>query len=446
MKKAAHLIVALVLLGAGALLARWYDAHFAGTESEAPRKPLYYRNPMGLPDTSPVPKKDSMGMDYIPVYAEDVAAAPAREMKGDVGTGNILRIPLEKVQKIGVRTEPAALREIKADITAVGVIEADERSRVTIAPRFEGWIEKLHVNETGRAVHRGEPLFSAYSPELVAAQQEYLIALGAAQRGAGQLGDELLQTARTRLLNWQLSEGDIRTLESRREPMRTVTFRAPADGVVLEKTAETGMRFMPGEVLYRLADLHNVWLMASVYEQDIGDVRIGLPVNLQIDSFPSELFHGRVGFIYPTLDDATRTAKVRIELGNEDLRLRPGMYGRVTVQVLRHGGQVLSVPDSAVLDSGVRQLVLVERGEGMFEPRDVVIGVRGSGYVEIREGLADRERVVVSANFLIDAESNLRAAIDSFGHADHGSKPAGTGAAPVHEHGAPVEAAEHGGH
>jgi Cu(I)/Ag(I) efflux system membrane fusion protein len=432
MNKTAYVLAALLLFGAGALMGRWIEQRSATDEVTTPRKPLYYRNPMGLPDTSPVPKKDGMGMDYIPVY------------EGDEAGGNILRIAPEKVQRIGVRTEVAAPREIRSDIMAVGVIEADERSLVTIAPRFEGWIETLHVNETGRRVRRGEALFSAYSPELVAAQQEYLLALDAKRRGAGKLGDDLLQTARARLLNWQLEVADIRALEARGDPQRAVTLRAPSDGVVLEKLAVQGMRFMPGETLYRLADLGQVWLMASVYEQDIGDVQVGQPVSLQIESFPAEVFQGHVDFVYPTLDEGTRTARVRVQLPNADLRLRPGMYGRVGIQVERSGQAVLSVPDSAVLDSGKRQLVLVERGEGLVEPRDVVVGERGGGYVEIRRGIAEGDRVVVSANFLIDAESNLKAALDSFGHAGHGATPATEDAAPARE--APPDPADHAGH
>jgi len=425
MNRTGYVLAAVALLGAGALLGRRFDEHTVTVERAAHEEPatqarriLYYRNPMGLADTSPMPKKDGMGMDYVPVY------------EGDASAGNVLRIAPEKVQKIGVRTEAAAPREISSHIVTVGVIEADERSLVTIAARFEGWIETLHANETGRAVRRGEPLFSAYSPELVAAQQEYLLARDARRRGAGQLGEELLQTARARLLNWQMDESDIRAMEARSEPQRAVTFRAPADGVVLEKAAVQGMRFMPGEMLYRLADLREVWLMASVYEQDIADLQTGQSVRLHVDSFPSEVFAGRVGFVYPTLDETTRTAKVRVQLPNADLRLRPGMYGRVDIRVERRGQSVLSVPDSAVLDSGKRQLVLVERGEGLFEPRDVLVGRRGEGYVEIRQGLDAGDRVVVSANFLIDAESNLKAALDSFGHAGHGGQPATDAAAP----------------
>ena len=413
MNRTGYVLAAVALLGAGALLGRQFDEHTVTVERavhEEPATParriLYYRNPMGLADTSPVPKKDGMGMDYVPVY------------EGDAGAGNVLRIAPEKVQRIGVRTEAAAPREIRSAIMTVGVIEADERSLVTIAPRFEGWIETLHANETGRAVRRGEALFSAYSPELVAAQQEYLLALDAKRRGSGQLADELLQTARARLLNWQMAEADIRALEARGEPQRAVNFRAPTDGVVLEKAAVQGMRFMPGEMLYRLADLREVWLMASVYEQDIADLQTGQSISLHVDSFPSEVFAGRVGFVYPTLDETTRTAKVRVQLPNADLRLRPGMYGRVDIRVERRGQPVLSVPDSAVLDSGKRQLVLVERGEGLFEPRDVRVGQRGEGYVEIREGLAERDRVVVSANFLIDAESNLQAALTALTSAE----------------------------
>jgi Cu(I)/Ag(I) efflux system membrane fusion protein len=416
MKPVMLAVVVLAVLGAGIWIGRGSvettgTSGGAGEPPRGERKILYYRNPMGLPDTSPVPKQDNMGMDYIPVYEDEQVAA------------GLVKIAADKVQKIGVRTEAAARRVVQTEVHAVGVIEADERRVATVAPRFEGWIETLFVAETGRSIRRGEPLFTVYSPELVAAQQEYLLAREAERTQPGTLGEELLRSARARLGNWQIDAADIRVLEEKGEPQRALTFRSPVDGEVLEKSAVAGMRFMPGEVLYRIADLGTLWLMASVYEQDLADVELGQAVVLYVDAFPAEEFSGKVGFVYPTLDTVTRTARVRIELANDDRRLRPGMFGRVATQSSSRAQSVLAVPDSALLDSGRRQLVLVQLGEGLFAPRDVVVGRRGEDYVEIREGLAEGEQVVVSANFLIDAESNLKAALEGFGQGTDTASP-----------------------
>ena len=380
-----------------------YIPVYADEPSEpASRKVLYYRNPMGLADTSPVPKKDSMGMDYIPVFEGEETAA------------GLVRLSQDKVQKLGVVTEPVQMRVIQRPVRAVGIIETNERTLTTVAPRFEGWIEKLYANETGGAVQRGNPLFSAYSPELVAAQQEYLLALEARQSGTGALGETLLGMARERLRNWQVGESEIRALESSGTPQRAVTFRSPIDGVVLEKNATEGARFMPGDALFLLADLRVVWMIASVYEEELATLQLGQPVTLAVDAFPGETFSGTISFIYPTLATETRTAKIRIEFNNTELRLRPGMYGQIDVQSSPNAEPVVSVSDSAILESGKRSIALVEIAEGLFEPREVNVGRRGETFVEIREGLAPGELVVVSANFLIDAESNLKAALNTF--------------------------------
>ncbi|MCO6416157.1 efflux RND transporter periplasmic adaptor subunit [Siccirubricoccus sp. KC 17139] len=370
---------------------------------------LYYRNPMGLPDTSPVPKKDSMGMDYIPVY-EDEANQP---------TGTVTVSP-ERVQMLGVRTEAAAERTMTRSIRAVGTIAVDERRLAVVAPRFEGWIQRLLVNETGQPVRRGQPLFEVYSPELAAAEQEYVIARQA--EGAMAHADPAMRSgtagiaaaALARLRNFDLPAEEVVRLRRTGRVSRTLTLTAPMDGVVLEKVAIQGMRFAPGDTLYRIADLSTVWLLADVFEQDLGLVGPGQEASIAITAYPDRRFTGKVTFVYPTLNAATRTAKVRIEIPNPEQLLKPDMYATVEVAAPLGSTPVVAVPDSAVLDSGTRQVVLVERAPGRYEPRPVATGRRADGQVEIRQGIRAGERVVVGANFLIDAESNLRAALQPF--------------------------------
>lgn len=383
----------------------------------APKKILYYRNPMGLSDTSPEPKQDSMGMDYIPVYEGD-----------EVQTGQI-KISPEKVQKLGVRTEPAALRELVRTVRAVGQFQLDERRLHTVTTKFEGYIEKLHVNATGQPVKRGQPLMEVYSPELVSAQEEYLIAWNGRQSlsngteeslvGVSQLAESALK----RLRNWDISDAQLQRLKKDGKATRTLTLYSPANGVVLEKMAVAGMRFMPGEPLFKIADLSSIWLLADVFEQDLALVHVGQSVKISVNAYPEKELTGKIAYIYPTVTPETRTAKIRVELDNPSGILKPDMYASVQL-VSGHGkADALMVLDSAVLDSGTRQIVLVQRAEGLFEPREVKLGMRGNGYVEVIEGISAGEEVVVSANFLIDAESNLKAAIGSFGHSTHGSKP-----------------------
>lgn len=423
MKQRTNITIGLVLV---ALLAAgsgyWAGNRGAGSSHETAantdtgakpeRKILYYRNPMGLPDTSPVPKKDPMGMGYIPVYEGEVDAEPASATQ--------IKISTDKVQKLGVRTEAASMKAIKKIVRAAGRIEPDERRVYIISPKFEGYVERLHVSATGQSVAKGQPLFEVYSPELVSAQREYAIASqgvqslkGAqseAQAGMKQLADSSLM----RLKNWDISDEQIKALEKSGDARRTMTFRSPVSGIVTEKKALQGMRFLPGELLYQIADLSSVWALADVFEQDIGLVKSGAKAKVRISAYPDRTFEGTIAYVYPTLKAETRTVQVRIELRNPGLLLKPGMFAEVELAVPVRNSTV-TVPVSAVIDSGTRRIVLVQVQEGRFEPREVKLGARGDDYVEVLEGVKDGELVVVAANFLIDAESNLKAAVGSFG-------------------------------
>ena len=375
------------------------------------RRILYYRNPMGLPDTSPVPKKDPMGMDYVPVYEGGDREEPAPASRITVST--------EKVQKLGVRTALVSRRPIDRVIRAAGRIVPDERRIYAIAPRFEGYIERLDVNVTGQPVAKGQSLFEAYSPEIVSAQGDYAVAargLEALKDGSEQARRDMQQVVDASLLrlrNLDIPDDEIDALVKTGQPRRMLTFRSPATGVVTEKKALQGMRFAPGDTLFQVTDLSLVWVVADVFEQDIGSLRIGAKAKVKLAAYPDRAFGGTVTYVYPTLTAETRTVPVRIELPNTGQLLKPAMFAQVELPVSAQGS-VLAVPTSAVIDSGMRRIVLVQVGEGRFEPRDVKIGQRGDDFVEILDGVREAERVVVAANFLIDAESNLKAAIGGF--------------------------------
>ncbi len=375
------------------------------------RKILHYRNPMGLPDTSPVPKKDNMGMDYIPVYAGEEAPAEG---------GAQIRISPDKVQKLGVKVEAAALRPLGKHIRASGRVELDERRIHTISPRFEGWIEQLHVNATGQPVVKGQPLFEVYSPELLSAQREYLIAaqgasyLSKANDEARASMQQLADSALVRLRNWNISPDQISALEKGGEAKRSLTFHSPVSGVVTEKKALQGMRFTPGEVLYQVADVSSIWVLADVPEQDIAGVRVGMKAGVRLEAWPDRVFQGQVDYVYPTLKAETRALPVRIVLANPEGLLKPAMYAQVELAGV-DSAPVLTIPSSAVIDSGTRQVVLVQAGEGRFEPREVKLGSRSLEHVAVLSGIKEGEKVVVNGNFLIDAESKLSAALSGLG-------------------------------
>jgi membrane fusion protein, copper/silver efflux system len=357
-------------------------------------KVKYYRNPMGTPDTSPVPKKDSMNMDYIPVCEGAADDAP--------GT---VKLSLDKVQRLGVRSEEVTERALSRTVRAFATLQFDERRQAVIAPKFGGWIEKLYVNATGDIVTVGQKLFDVYSPELNVLQQQWRVGGRSADAT-----DKLRYLAYPETALEKLRQGD--------PPSRTVTIPSPAAGTVVDKIAIEGMRFQPGETLFRIVDTSMMWVLAEVYEQDLGYVKVGDTAKVTVNAWPAQPLDGKVTFIYPTIGKESRTARLRIEVANPDGRLRSDMAATVEIATPLDGSR-LAVPDSAVIDSGRRQVVLVERGEGRYEPRPVKLGARVPGWVQVLDGLRPGERVVTQATFLIDAESNIRAALGAFGAAEH---------------------------
>jgi len=353
-------------------------------------KVRFYRNPMGTPDTSPVPKKDSMNMDYIPVCEDET---------GD-GAGTV-RLSLDRVQRLGVRSEVVAERRLSRAVRAFATLQFDERRQFVVAPKFSGWIEKLHVSATGDVVAAGQTLFNVYSPELNVLQQQWRVAGRSADAT-----DKLRYLAYPEAALEKLRQGD--------PPSRTVAIPSPVAGTVVDKTAIEGMHFQPGEALFRIVDTSMMWVLAEVYEQDLPYVKPGDMAKVTINAWPGEPFDGKVTFIYPTIGKESRTARLRIEVANPDGSLRAGMAATVEIAAPLDGSR-LAVPESAIIDSGRRQVVLVERGEGRYEPRPVRLGARVPGWVQVIEGVKGGERVVTQATFLIDAESNIRAALAAFG-------------------------------
>ncbi len=366
------------------------------TPSAGERRVLYYRNPMGLADASPTPKRDSMGMAYIPVYADELAGPP--------GT---VRISPEKIQRAGVRTERVERRSLAQDVRAVGTVAPDESRLAATTVKFGGFVEDLFVPTTGASVNAGQPLLRVWieSKELLDKEIDYLFAL---KRG------EDTTVAERNLRIFGVPEQVIDELRRTRLPARSVVLTAPLDGIVLEKPAIVGMRFNPGDMLYKTADLSAVWVLAQVAERDLGLVRAGQRARVSLTAFAGESFNGRVAFIYPELDTATRTAKVRIEVPNENMRIKVGQYADVVIESPASQGSVIAIPSTAVIDSGSRQVAFVAKGNGTFEPRELALGARGEDYVAVLSGLKEGENVVVAGNFLLDAESNLQTALRSF--------------------------------
>ena len=355
------------------------------------RRVLYYRNPMGLADTSPTPKKDSMGMDYIPVHA------------GEDDDGSVVKVSLGKLQRTGVRTQLVERRSVGRLVRVPGTVQLDERRISVVTTRGDAFVEEVANVTTGDRVSKGQALVRLYSPELTAAGAQFLTDLNSAGRNAG-------GGARQRLENLGVPLEAIAEIERTRNVPLSMTWRAPRDGVVLERNVVDGMKTQAGEVLFRLADISSIWVLADVPEFDLGSVRPGALVTIRVRSLPRQSFAGPVSLIYPQVGEATRTTRVRIEIPNPDGLLLPNMYADVEIGT-GTATPVIAVPDDAVIDTGTRQVVILDRGEGRFEPREVKIGLHGEGFTEIREGVAGGDRVVVAANFLIDAESNLKAAL-----------------------------------
>lgn len=363
------------------------DTQVAGASARTAKKILYYRNPMGLPDISSVPKKDSMGMDYIPVY------------EGEAEDSSTITISPGKLQRTGVRSEKVERRVISRPVRVPGTVQVDERRISVVATRSESFIDKVENVTTGDHVRQGQPLLTLYSPEINAAAAQLIANPG-------------FDGSRRRLQNLNVSDQVIAEIERTRNMPLSIQWTAPRDGVVLQRNASNGMRAAAGDVLFRIADLSVVWVLADVPEHALGQVHAGEPVTIHVRSLPGRAFTGRVALIYPQVNTQTRTTRVRIELPNSDGALLPDMYAEVEIAT-GATKPIIAVPDSAIIDTGTRQVVILDKGEGRFEPREVKSGARGGGFVEVRDGVSEGDKVVTSANFLIDAESNLKAALQA---------------------------------
>jgi membrane fusion protein, copper/silver efflux system len=407
------LIILAAGIAAGAAGSYWY-AHRtetvttpASAEQSGPasskRKILYYRNPMGHPDTSPVPKKDPMGMDYIAVYADDE------------GDPNTVKVSLDKIQRSGVRTEKVATRPLTRTVRGIGTVEHDESLLWIVTVRSDGYVEDLFVNKTGQHVREGEPLFRFYSPQIQLAQADLVVAMRAEGASAKSGTSRNVEGAIQRLRNLGVPDSRIDEVRNSLTNPRTIDWASPATGDVIEKKVIEGQRVAAGDELFRIADHANVWVVAEVAEADIAAIKVGSPATVTLRASAGEPHEGVVSFIYPEMmKPETRTISVRIELPNPDGNIRTGMYADVLFRAGEGDAPATAIPDSAIIDSGTRQIVLVAKSEGRFEPREVKLGRRGEGYTEVTSGLELGEEVVTSATFLIDAESNLKAALQAF--------------------------------
>ncbi|MDD5410365.1 MAG: efflux RND transporter periplasmic adaptor subunit [Methylobacter sp.] len=385
-----------------------YVPVYAEDNSPPQRKILFYRNSMNPSVTSPVPAKDTMGMDYVPVYAEDEATTeePAGSIKIDAVT----------VQNMGVRTATAKKTSLSHILRAVGRVAYDEERIVRLHPKTEGWIETLRVDKTGEWVKKNEDLLSIYSPQLVASQQEYVLALNGLKvlrnspiedirRGA----EEMVISSRERLKLLDVPEHQLHDLTDSHIIKKGLHIHTPTDGIVINIGAREGQYVTPETELYMIADLSNVWVYADIYEYELPWVKVGDPVEMRLAGVPGRIFKGHLAFIYPYAEAKTRTIKVRLVFDNSELLLKPDLFAEVTIYA---GKQVDSVviPSEAVIRSGAKTQVFIVRGSGKFEPRLVTIGLSSNGDVAVLDGIKAGEEVVISAQFLIDSESRLHEA------------------------------------
>ncbi|MGA8753136.1 efflux RND transporter periplasmic adaptor subunit [Candidatus Deferrimicrobium sp.] len=377
------------------------------------RKILFYRNPMNPKITSQSPAKDEMGMDFVPVYEDETKGGGGADLPEGYAT---VHVGAERIRRTGIRSATATREAIRPPVRAAGVVVPDERRVRRVQAKIDGWVEKLHSNFTGQLVTKGQPLLEIYSPELVATQREYLLAKAGVERmkespyeDARQMSSGLAQAARTRLKLFDVPESFIEELERTGKVRRTVTLNAPVSGYVTGKEVFEGTRVSPGMDLLTVTDLSRVWIEADLYEYEAHSVRVGQAAVLEPVSDPGAKLKGRVSYIYPTFSAETRTLKVRFDFPNPGLRLKPQMY--VSVSLDLHGVTGVVIPDSALIDTGLRRIVFVDAGDGSFVPREVKVGVRGDGKAQILSGVKAGENVAVGANFLLDSESKLRAAL-----------------------------------
>lgn len=346
----------------------------------------------------------------------------------------------EQARRIGVTYAEVELRALDRSVHATAYVAYDEARLTGVSPRVDGWVERLHVNYTGQPIRKGDPLFEIYSPALVSAQEELLLARSlvdetAANGGtAGARAERLLASARQRLDYWNVPEDQVRDLEARGTPTRSIVFRAPSDGIVVEKNVVEGTRIAAGTDVYRVADLSRVWVKAEVFERDVGRVAVGQEVCVSLETYPGETFHGEVTYVDPTVSHESRSARVRIELDNPGLRLKPGMYAQAELHDLGNE-EVMVIPRTALLVTGQRSIVFVQHADGSLVPHEVTPGHPVGREIEILRGLEVGDRVVSSATFLVDAEANLGAALEAMAGSDeHDDHDAPAPAAGGHVH------------
>jgi RND family efflux transporter MFP subunit len=387
----------------------------AGVPAQKERKILYWTDAMNPGNRYDMPGKAPDGMDLVPVYEEESPGAAGPDVTGY----EPIKITQERLQMMGVTTEKARVMSLDQNIRTVGIITADETRISHIHTKFEGYIEQIFVNYIGQPVSAGQAVFSVYAPELVATQKEYILALQARDQweksgtSVRLPGIDLVEAARQRLALWDVSPDQIARIEKDRKPVRALMVYSPVHGIVTAKTAVQGNRVMPADTLYDITDLSSVWVLADLYEFNVPFVKIGDPATISLSYEPGRVFKGRVSFINPNLDEKSRTVKVRIVLENPTGSLKPDMYANVIFG--GQAGQGIAVPDSAVMGTGEREMVFIAKGDGLFEPREVKTGVKVRGYYEIKKGVKAGESVVTGANFLLDSESKLKAAISGAG-------------------------------
>lgn len=377
-------------------------------DGEAERTIAYWVAPMDPTYISDQPGKSLMGMDLIPVYVDEVADAPG-----------IVRIDPVLVQNIGVRSIEVQRTDIPHTIRTVGTFVYDEAQISWINTKYEGWIEDVQVNYIGEEVQKGQRMFDIFSPQLVGAQQEYLDAVEYLERMVGseypqiiERARSLVESSRQRLGYWDITDAQINELEKSKQPKRTIAVFSPVDGLVVSKMDQAleGMLAQPGMNLYKIVDLRTIWVEAEIFEDDVPWLRVGQFALIEVPSLPGRRYTGTVRYVYPFFNPVTRTLKLSIELPNPSEELRANMYAEVRFDV-PSARRVVAVPEEAVIRSGERDLVVLDLGNGTFQVLEIELGVNGDGLWEVREGLPEGSRVVVSAQFLIDSESNLREAI-----------------------------------
>jgi Cu(I)/Ag(I) efflux system membrane fusion protein len=422
-RTAGLMVLALAVGSGGTWLALRHRAQTQQAQAAKDADPIvFYRNPMNPAITSPTFMKDEMGMDYIPVHESDLKGQEGPAVEGLAA----VKIDSERQQLIGLTTAPVAEGPVGGDIRTTARVAVDETRIRHIHVKVDGYVEKLFVDFVGMPVAKDQPLFTYFSPDFVSAQEDYLLALKTQKSLAGGSlagsGADLLDAARRRMALWDVPAGAIAELERTGEVRKSLTLYSPITGVVTAKTAVEGMRLGPADTPFEITDLATVWGVADVYEPEIQRVKVGMPADLTLGTFPGKAFHGRVAFIDPQVDPKSRTVKVRVDLANPRGELKPEMYGEMVLRSQARRGLV--IPVDAVLDSGARKIVFVALGDGRFAPREVQVGDNLGETVEVRSGLKQGESVVTRANFLVDSESRLRAALAQFA-----GKPSPAGAA-----------------